>query len=116
MGEEPNAISQKGVWSLAELPPGFKSIGTKWGYLRKIDSDGSIQCYKARLVETGFSQRDVVDYGEIYAFVPRFSTMRILLDMAAQEGWELLQWDVRAVFLNGPQLEELYINQPQGFI
>lgn len=54
MDEELRGIAEKGVWSLAEMPPGFKAIGTKWVFRDKLNADGSIQRYKDRLVAKGF--------------------------------------------------------------
>lgn len=115
MKEEIDGITEKKVWSLAKLPPGHKTIGTKWVYHQKNKPDGELERYKARLVAKGFSQRSGVDYGEVYAPVARYSTLRALLATAAHYSWKLMQLDVRAAFLNGPLAEELYVRQPEGF-
>ena len=48
--KEIRSIKANEVWELVELPKGKKTIGCKWVYKRKVDVDGSVERYKARLV------------------------------------------------------------------
>lgn len=75
---------------------------------RKLNSEGHVDLYNARLVSKEFSQRIKVDYSELYAPFARYKTMLMLLAPAAHNGWELLQLHVRAALLKEP-LEELYL-------
>ena len=79
------------------------------------NQDGTIERYKARWCAKGFSQVEGVDYGETYAPVVRFASARVLLAIAAQEGWELEQMDIDNAFLIAPLEEEIYVEQPEGF-
>ena len=36
--------------------------------------------------------------------------------MAAQKNWRIYQLDIKSAFLNGFLQEEIYVEQPQGFI
>ena len=40
----------------------------------------------------------------------------LILFVVAQFGWELLQIDIKNVFLHGYFLEEIYMEQPLGFV
>ncbi|GMK55589.1 hypothetical protein CspeluHIS016_0206450 [Cutaneotrichosporon spelunceum] len=63
---EVNNLETKGTWSEAVLPPGRKTISSKWVLKRKRDATGNIVKYKARLVARGFSQVpgvEIVDFG-----------------------------------------------------
>ncbi|GJY26394.1 retrotransposon protein, putative, ty1-copia subclass [Tanacetum coccineum] len=42
------------VWVLVDLPPSFKTVGSKWIYKKKSDMDGIVHTYKARLVAKGY--------------------------------------------------------------
>lgn len=59
MSHEVRALEDNGTWSLVHLPPRKKAIGSKWVYMIKYKSDGSIERYKSRLVILGNNQREV---------------------------------------------------------
>ena len=82
----------------------------------KKNSEGSVIKHKARLVAKGYMQRQGVDLEEVFAPVARCDTVRLILALAAQHGWEVLHWDVKLAFLNGVLQEEVYVAQPEGFV
>nr|GEV94668.1 zinc finger, CCHC-type [Tanacetum cinerariifolium] len=58
----------------------------------------------------------VVDYFDTYALVARISTIRLLIAMASIHSLIIHQMDVKTTFLNKELEEEVYMNQPLGFI
>lgn len=96
-------------------PQHKKAIGVKWIFRTKLNSDGSVNKYKARLVVKGYAQMFGVDFSETFAPVARMDTIRMLLVFAAQKGWTLHQMDVKSAFLNGCLEEEIFVEQPEGF-
>jgi hypothetical protein len=75
-----------------------------------------VERYKARLVERGFTQTYGVDYNETFAPVAKFTSIRSILALAALEDMDIHQMDVKIAFLNGELEEEIYMEQPQGFV
>ena len=71
--------------------------------------------FKARLVAKGFTQREGLDYNDIFAPVVKYKTMRLMLAMVAVFDWELEQMDVKTAFLHGDLKETIYMRQPLGF-
>ena len=55
MDKEMQSIHENDVWSLVPLPSNRKAIGCKWVFKKKIGYDGSIECYKARLIAQGYA-------------------------------------------------------------
>ncbi|PNX62606.1 copia-type polyprotein, partial [Trifolium pratense] len=95
---------------------GAKKIGVKWIYKTKYNEQGKIDKYKARLVAKGYSQQYGIDYNEVYAPVARWDTIRTLLAIAAARSWYVYQLDVKSAFLHGELEEEVYVEQPLGYL
>ena len=63
----------------------------------------------------GFSQKEGIDYEEIFSHVARYTSIRTIIALASMMKWDLHQMDVKTTFLIGVIEEEVYIEQPQGF-
>jgi transposase InsO family protein len=116
MKEEIRSIEKNLTWELVELPKGKKAIGVKWVYKVKFNPKGEVVKYKARLVARGFLQRHGVDYEEVFAPVARLETVRVVVAHASMQRWKIHQLDVKSAFLNGELEEEVYVEQPAGFV
>jgi Reverse transcriptase (RNA-dependent DNA polymerase) len=55
MEDEINMIVKNETWELVEKPKEKDVVGLKWIYKTKMNPDGSVQNYKARLVTKGYS-------------------------------------------------------------
>jgi hypothetical protein len=104
------------TWELVPCPPDRKPIKSKWVYRIKRDSLGNVVKYKGRLCACGYSQIHGVDFHDIYSPVVRYKTIRLLLTVAANRNMEIHQMDVTGAFLNGHLQEEIYMQQPAGYI
>lgn len=114
MDKEFNSLQQNNAWELVDLLKGKKVVRNKWVYKVKKDADGNTSRYKAR-VAIGFTQKHGVDYEETFSPVIRYSTLRMLFALAT-ELKEIDHMDVTTAFLNGELKEEVYMNQPEGFV
>lgn len=108
-------MAENDTWQLVDLPQGRKAIDCKWVFRLKLNSDGSIQKRKARLVAKAFSQRYGFDFSETYAAVAKMSTVRTMLALANQYDLVVHQMDVKSAFLHGRLTEDIYMRQPRGF-
>ena len=116
MNEEMKAIQKNGTWELTTLPKEKQAVGVKWIYKIKKNKRGEVEKYKARLVAKGFSQQHGIDYDEVFAPVARLETIRLIIALAAQKRWRIFQMDVKSAFLNGHLEEDVYVEQPEGYI
>ncbi|KAG8503841.1 hypothetical protein CXB51_001949 [Gossypium anomalum] len=104
------------TWELRPLLPGRKAIGCKWLFKVKTNLDGSIARRKARLVAKGFSQVPGCDFKETFSPVVKPATIRTILSIAVTNSWSLRQVDVNNAFLNGDLTDEVFMQQPPGFV
>ncbi|RVX11314.1 Retrovirus-related Pol polyprotein from transposon RE2 [Vitis vinifera] len=91
MVDEMAALHSNGTWDLVVLP-------------------------LARLVAKGYTQVYGSDYGDTFSLLPRIASVRLLLSMAAMCSWPLYQLDIKNAFLHGDLAEEVYMEQPPGFV
>ncbi|RAN86386.1 hypothetical protein B5P41_29560, partial [Bacillus sp. SRB_28] len=68
------------------------------------------------MVVRGFSQRHGVDFDETFAPVAHQASMRVLLAIAAQHNLQIRQIDIVGAFLNGDVQEDIFMQQPEGFV
>ncbi|KAJ9558569.1 hypothetical protein OSB04_013183, partial [Centaurea solstitialis] len=109
------ALAHSG-WRDAMLPAGKKAIGCKWVFTVKVNPDGSVTRLKARLVAKGYAQTYGVDYSETFSPVAKVPSIRLFISLAATYDWVLHQLDVKNAFLHGDLHEEVYMEQPPGFV
>ena len=72
--------------------------------------------FEARLVAKGFPQRPGVDYFETFAPVARKESINVAFALAAEEDLVIENVDVYIAFLYGEVMEEIYMDQPDGFV
>jgi len=107
---EIETLLKRNVFDIVECPSGRRVIKNCWVF--DVKPDGR---KRARLIAKGFSQVEGMDFDQIFSPVVRFETMRLILALAALEGWYTSGLDVRNAYLYGELDEEIYMEQPEGF-
>ena len=95
-----------------------ESRWVQWIYTVKLNPDGSLARLKARLVVKRYSQVYGLDYVDTFSPVAKMTSVRILVSLAVtyHYHWPLHQLGIKNTFLNGILDDELYMEQPQGFV
>jgi hypothetical protein len=83
MVEEMDALDKNEAWDIVDLPAGRKFVGSKWLFKKKFNVEGKVEKYKALLVAKGYSQVEGIDFGEIFSFVVKLTSIRFLLSVAS---------------------------------
>ncbi|XP_022638426.1 uncharacterized protein LOC111241946 [Vigna radiata var. radiata] len=114
--DELSALQHNGTWELVPLPYGKSVVGCKWVFAIKVGPDGTIDRLKVHLVAKGYTQIFGLDYGDTFSPVAKMTSIRLFIAMAVLQQWPLYQLDVKNAFLNEDLQEEIYMEQPPGFI
>nr|GEZ87003.1 retrovirus-related Pol polyprotein from transposon TNT 1-94 [Tanacetum cinerariifolium] len=104
------------VWELVDRPLCTNVINLKWLWKNKCDEENTVIRKKSRLVGKGYTQKEGVDFEESFVPVARFEVVRLFIAYAAHKSFTIYQMDVKTAFLYSPLKEEVYINQPDGFV
>ena len=97
------------------LPARKKAIGCRWVFTVKVNPNGSIAWLEARFVAKGYAQTYGVDYSDTFSPISKLTFIRLFISLATH-GWDLHQLDIKNVFLHGDLVEEVYMEQPPGFV
>jgi hypothetical protein len=116
MAEEIAALECTDTWDLVPLPSSASPITCKWVYKIKTHSDGSIECYKARLVARGIQQEYGHDYEETFAPVSHQTTVHTLVVVASVRRWAISQLDVKNDFHHGELREEVNMHPSPDYL
>nr|GEU93312.1 hypothetical protein [Tanacetum cinerariifolium] len=114
--EELHQFDRLDVWELVDRPLCKNVINMKWLCKNKHDEENTVIRNKSRLVAKGYAQKEGIDFEESFAPVARLEAVRLFIAYAAHKSFTVYQMDIKTAFLYGPLKEEVYVNQPDGFV
>ena len=74
---------------MVSRPKGKFVVTSKWIYKIKHAADGNIEEYKAIFVARGFSQKEGIDYEEMFSSIAIYNSIRSVLVMDAVMKWKI---------------------------
>jgi len=101
-----------------------KALRPRWpeGYQARLRRPGNAVLSKIahplNIIDFTMGNRQIkgLDFIETFAPVSKFTTIRCILAKTAAKGWELHPMDFKTAFLNGDLDEEVYMEQPDGYV
>jgi hypothetical protein len=117
MDAEVNKIKNAETFSLEHVPNDNRSnvIKCRWVFRKKLDLQGNVKEYKARLVTKRFTQRYGIDFYETFVPVVKLKSIRLLAQIAASSNLTLYQDDAPSAFLNGVLKERIIVEHIPGY-
>ena len=117
MDEEIMSLYKNDTWELVKKPDKRRVVDCKWIFKVKDGLTGDEpKRFKARLVLKGYTQKEWVDFKEVFSPVVRHASIRVILALTAVQDMELDQLDVKTAFLHGRLQEEIFMTQPEGYV
>jgi Reverse transcriptase (RNA-dependent DNA polymerase)/GAG-pre-integrase domain len=119
MSKEIKSHTDNKNWIVMErkaVPTGHDILPAIWAMRRKrrIDTQ-EVYKWKARINIHGGKQTKGVNYWDTYAPVATWASIRLVLNMAAVNGWETRQLDFVLAYPQAPVETDLYMEIPAGF-
>jgi hypothetical protein len=118
--EELKGLRDLGVYELVpptSVPHGKTILDLKVVYTRKRNELSEVVRHKVRYCVLGCRQKYGCDYDQTTSPTVRLESFRAVLHVAASQGWDIQQINVKTVFLNAtlPPEEVQYSRQPKHF-
>lgn len=82
----------------------------------KLNEDGNVVRKKSRFVCKGYVEQEGINFGETFTPIARMKSIRIFLAYASYKCFTIYQMDVEKKILNDYLEEEVYMQQPEGFV
>jgi hypothetical protein len=102
------------TWEVVNRPYGCKPVRCKWVSRRSLDQMVLLKSTRQGLwLRVIPKKKAKITLTLIH---PRLTTIRVLLSLATSHGLLIHQMDVKTAFLNGELDEEIYMDQPDGFV
>ena len=123
--EEIKEIEKQNTYTIIEKPSNIIPIKGRWVFKKKpitnpnsnknyiTNKDNTIR-YKARWVIQGFHQRLGIDFLETFSTTCRTENWHLLLIIAVNKGWNIIQYDVKNAFIHADIDANIYTILPIG--
>jgi len=84
--------------------------------MNKLDESENVIRNKIRLVTQDYTEIEWIDFKVTFAFLARLEAIWMILAFTSLKDFKLFQMDLKSAFLIGFIEEEVYVEQPPGFV
>ena len=91
--DEFEALLRNKTWELIPYQPNYNIVGNKWVSKLKFNPNETLNKHKAQLVAKGFHHTPGIDYSKTYSPVVKPNTVRVIMSLAVNFGWDIRQLD-----------------------
>ncbi|GAA0142096.1 transmembrane signal receptor [Lithospermum erythrorhizon] len=116
MEDEINSLEKSNTYVLVDRISNRKVLKNRWVFKLKKEEGKASPRYKACLVVKGYEQKDDIDFEEIFSLVVKITSIRVVLGLVDLYDLEVEQLDVKTAFLHGDLEENVFMEQPEGFV
>lgn len=104
------------IWKLVKLPEGRKVVTAKRFFGIKCDGSGSVSRYKVRLAAERSYQAYSIHQHKVISPGSRYAPVIMMVPFTGLFSRNLVLVDSKNPFMNAPLQEEIYADQPDGFV
>ena len=116
MDEEMLTLLTRGTWDLVPLLEGVRPVARRQVFTVKYHPNGSIKTYKVQLVSKQYTRTQGIDFFYTFSPVAWLRSVLVLISVAVNKDWLMYQLNIKNTFLDGDLIEEVYMEQPPGFV
>lgn len=111
-----DSLYKNKTWDLIRKPEGKKVVGCNWVFRIKYGIHNvELKRFKARLAAKGFTQKEMIDFIEVFSFVVTHASIRIILSLVAINDIHLEHMDAKTAFQYSELQEEIVMSQLESF-
>ena len=115
MDQEMANLKSHDVYELVLHTNSMQTLKLGWVFHRKF-KNRVFEKNKGQLVARGNLQCPGIDYGRSFSPIMRLESLRTILALAAIRDLKVIQFDITSAYLHGTLKEEVYMEQPEGYV
>ena len=99
MNNEILSLHNNETWELVERPEKIRIVGCKWIFkIKEGLTSLEPKRFKARLVANGYTQKEGVDFTEVFSHVVKHVAIRVICHLQQFKTWNLINLMSRLLF------------------
>lgn len=116
MDDEMKSLHDNNTWEMMEKLARARLVNCNWIFKVKEGIEGVMsKRFKVRLVARGFTQKEGVNFNDVFSPIVKNRTIQMVLAMVAKFYLELEQMDVKTTLMYGDLDETIMMRKLKGY-